>query len=107
MYDQDGQLVVRAGLTIARPPGSPTPCQLCPKCSGSKVKSAEVGRTAELSRRNWKTWKLFNEVQACGPGDLKLDAVARKNFGILHQLVKEDEKREMIRLRNAIEGGRR
>lgn len=62
--------------------GSP-PCHTCPKCASEDDKTPEVGKRCELSYRNWVTLRRYYEQCAAPSG---VDAIARKNFGIIRMV---------------------
>lgn len=57
----------------------------------------DVGRETELSRKNLRTLKLYDEMQACG-GSLQIDGVTRKNFGIIARLLRQHATAQRERL---------
>lgn len=69
-----------------RKPGGKLPCWSCPKCEGSAVKGPEVGRKSELSARNWQALRFYHQQKAAGG---EVDAVARKNCGLIEWLMNE------------------
>lgn len=78
----DGKLKL---LPVARKPGALPPCWKCPKCSGD-AKTPEEGRKAELSEKNWKALRFYYEQKAVGG---PVDAVARRNCGIIERVLEE------------------
>ncbi len=79
-----------SGIPLIRPPTSPTPCEICPKCAWSREKSPQVGRRATLSRKNQLTLDVYQEVQATfgrllGPRALA-DGMLMRNLGIIAEL---------------------
>lgn len=81
------------GEFMKRPEGSQTPCTSCPKTSWSRTKTPEIGKQAELSSKNEKTWSLYHRIHGCGGmAAFNLDAITIKNMGIIHELVSEHER---------------
>lgn len=90
MWDDVGERLGRTkklhhGTPLRRPEGSPTPCWKCPKQSPSEAKRME------LSDKNWRTWRIYQQVQATGGGCLteamKRDAVLNRNLGDIYDLL--------------------
>lgn len=71
-------------VPIERKPGDKLPCLECPKCDGEKLKSPEAGQRCELSERNWKALRFYFQQKAVGG---LVDAIARKNCGIIEWLL--------------------
>lgn len=84
---------------VRRLPHQPTQCVHCPKVAGlsPKRRSPKEGKARTLSRKNWKTLRLYHKVQGCGAaGDFRLDMIQRKNLGIIHEIL-EGHKQEQQR----------
>jgi len=75
------------GHPDARPPGVPTPCWKCPKCPGEE-KTPKIGLQSELSLKNWKCLRAYFENKA---SPVPVDAVARKNFGMIESTIKDHD----------------
>jgi hypothetical protein len=78
------QLTFYRGHPFPRKPNDPPPCAMCPKCDGETEKSPAQGRQSELSDKNRKTLALYWQSQAAGQ-DADLDALARRNLGLIHE----------------------
>lgn len=79
---------------LERPPGSPTPCASCPKCTWSAKKDPAHGRQSELTPANRATLELYHRIHGCGPaGHYELDGVTQTNLGIIHETLTAHDRR--------------
>lgn len=71
-----------------RKPGDVPGCWQCPKCEGlpDKERNPASGVKAELSAKNWKALRFYFEQKATGG---PVDAVARRNCGIIEWIVSQ------------------
>ena len=75
-------------------------CRGCPKCQGLPLdqQSPKAGSKRTLSIKNWRTLEFYYEVQAVGVGSVKLDALARRNMGLIARTLAEYERIKGVRL---------
>jgi len=101
-YDpKTGQRSMRFGQPLPRKPTDPRPnCRGCPKCQGLPLdqQNPKAGSKRTLSTKNWRTLEFYYEVQAVGVGDIKLDAMARRNMGLIARTLAEYERIKGVRL---------
>jgi hypothetical protein len=86
---ETGKIRQRLGVDQKRPAGTPTPCGTCPK------KSPAEARHYELSRRNIKTFRIWEQVQAtrgaCLTPAMRRDTVLLRNLVIVDNVVRAAE----------------
>lgn len=79
------RVIGRDGQPLTRAKNVPTPCWLCPK------KSPTEAKRIELSDKNWRTWQVYQEVQATGGACLsereRADGMLAANLGIVYEAV--------------------
>jgi hypothetical protein len=94
VYDKNWRRAQRGGQDVPRPPGTPTPCQSCPK------KSPEHAKTLILTRRNSATLRRFYEQQAtcgaCLTEEEKGDAWLIYLFGLIGKELRQFERQEQL-----------
>ncbi len=77
-----GPKVMRRGLPVLRPPGSPLPCYHCPKIPAGKPKHRDFA--VELSERNWQVYIHYRQCVAVGA--FPDDPIVRMHAGIIRSI---------------------
>ena len=76
-------------VPVGRPPGTPTPCNKCPKGSPEKAK------TLELSEKNWSAFAHYQESKAVGLTEAeRRDPIVRRNFALMDRIAAERDRRD-------------
>lgn len=87
MYDDKGdRITTRAGAFIPRPPGTPLPCNTCPK------KSPEEAHEYELNDRNQTLAEYYLTARGCG-WNSPMDDLTRERFGVVDVIIRECEQK--------------
>ncbi len=92
MYGDTWKKSLRAGQPIPRPPGTPTPCQKCPKADTLDPTRPWLKSPApwkDLSNRNMAAWMHYLQIKATGL--CPEDAQVIKNAGLIRMI--EDQTR--------------
>lgn len=98
-YDESGKVSRRAGLPVLRPPGTPTPCDKCPKIpADAPTRSRE--HAIELSDRNIQAYGHYLECRAIG--QFPDDPIVRRNARIIRAVCDEQERLPMARIAAAL-----
>lgn len=94
MYDKNWKRAQRAGQDVPRPPGTPTPCKICPK------KSPENAKTLILTPRSRATLQRFYEQQAtfgaCLTEEERRDSWLMYLFGLIGKELRQFDRHEQI-----------
>lgn len=89
-----GDVLKRFGQPVARPEGSPTPCWACPKTDdGGQVRTPEVGRQTELTRKNEAMLQEFYRMNGQPSDELQ-----RLKFGLIRQMLDEFHRGQLRQL---------
>jgi hypothetical protein len=54
--------------------------------------SPKAGARRTLSAKNWRTLEFYYEIKATGGAGAKLDALARRNLGLIARTLAEHER---------------
>lgn len=105
-YNRDGTLVRdrRTSLPLARPPGTPTPCTLCPKVpKNDRLHGWRHARTAaiDMSGANRQAWEFYRRCRATVR--FPDDPVVAWYAGLIEPIVDEFESRHIERFGEKID----
>lgn len=95
IYGKDWKRSQRGGQDVPRPPGTPTPCRVCPK------QSPENAERLKLTRWNQLTLARYNESLATGGQCLRKserrDRWQARLFAVIATELKEFDRTEQLR----------
>jgi hypothetical protein len=96
VYTKEWKRAQRSGADVPRPPGTPTPCKICPK------KSPEHAKTLILTARSRATLQRFYEQQAtfgaCLTDEEKADAWLMYLFGLIGKEMRQFDRHEQVEI---------
>ena len=97
LYGDDHQLILRFGLPVARPPGSPTPCWKCVKKSPQDARGLERDLPEIVA-----ALELYSRVRATAGGCLssaqQRDPLLARHMAIIDALVRQAERNQLVRM---------
>ena len=90
VYDATWKPTLIAGQVHAkRPPGTSTPCPICPKIPHGATPKPE--NAIELSDKNWAAYRHYRECKAVGSFPVE-DAIVRRNADLIRQAEESHER---------------